>query len=203
MYARSTTIRGKPESIDAAIAFIRDEVMPTITAHEGCVGLSLVVDRETGRGIATSSWLDAAAMHASDEAMMPLRVRGGEILGGAPQVEEWEVAHMHRDHATHDGSRCRVTWSRIQDVDAGIDLWRSTLLPQIEQLEGFCSASLLVDRAGGRGCSTVTFDSQETMASSRQPGAAIREMAMAMGIGIDEVAEMELAIAHLRLPELV
>ncbi len=121
MHARSTTIRGKPEAIDAGIAFIRDEVMPAITALEGCVGMSLVVERETGRGIATSSWLDAAAMHASDEAMMPLRVRGGEVLGGAPEVEEWEVAHMHRDHATHDGSCCRITWSRIQDVDAAVE----------------------------------------------------------------------------------
>ncbi len=203
MHARSTTIRGKPEAIDAGIAFIRDEVMPVITAHEGCVGMSLVVERETGRGIATSSWIDAAAMHASDEAMVPLRMRGGEVLGGAPEVEEWEVAHMHRDHATHDGSCCRITWSRIKDVDAGVELWRSTLLPRIEQLDGFCSASLLVDRAGGRGCSTVTFDSHEALAASRERGTAIRETAMAAGIEIDEVAELDLAIAHLRLPELV
>ncbi len=203
MHARSTTIRGKPEAMDDGIAFIRDEVMPTITALEGCVGLSLVVERETGRGIATSSWLDAEAMHASDEALMPLRVRGGEVLGGAPEVEEWEVAHMHRDHATHDGSCCRVTWARSQDIDAVVEAWRTRLLPQIEQLDGFCSASLLIDRAGGRGCSTVTFDSREAMEASREPATRIREQAMAMGVEIDEVAELDLAIAHLRLPELV
>ena len=44
MYARSTTMRGRTEVVDDLTAFIRDDVMPTVTRLDGCVGLSLLVD---------------------------------------------------------------------------------------------------------------------------------------------------------------
>ena len=42
-----------------------------------------------------------------------------------------------------------------------------TILPALEELEGFCSASLLVDRASGRGVSSASFDSVEAMERNR------------------------------------
>src|SRR3990170_7352970 len=104
MFARSTTISGDPAAIDAGISFVKDEVMPEIMALDGCVGLSLVADRENGRIIATSSWDSQEAMDASRDQLAPMRSRGGEILGGSPEIEEWEVVVMHRDHPTHDGT---------------------------------------------------------------------------------------------------
>ena len=56
MHARSTTISGRPEAVNEGIAFVRDEVQPAVTALDGCLGLSLVVDRMKGRCIATSAW---------------------------------------------------------------------------------------------------------------------------------------------------
>ena len=49
MYARSTTFQARPGSIDEGIAFVRDEVMPDLMAMEGCTGLSMICDRESGR----------------------------------------------------------------------------------------------------------------------------------------------------------
>ena len=151
MYARSISITGDPGAMDQGIAYIRDEVMPTVTAMDDCIGLSTLVDRESGECIVTSSWKTEEAMMASDPNLAPMRRRGGEIMGGAPQVEVWEVAVMHRDHPAPEGACCRVVWMRLSsgDIDRGIELYRSALLPEMETLEGFCSASLLVNRDVG------------------------------------------------------
>ena len=54
MYARSTTIQAQSSSIDDGIAFVRDTVMPALEGMDGFVGVSLLVDRQSGRCIATS-----------------------------------------------------------------------------------------------------------------------------------------------------
>ena len=204
MFARSTTIHGDPGSIEAGIAYIRDDVMPAITAMDGCLGLSLVIDRESGRCIATSSWDTQESLRASADTLASYRSRGGEILGGTPEVEEWEVAVMHRDHTTREGACCRVTWAQPEDLDATLEMWRTRLLGRFEAMDGFCSASLLVDRTRGITCGTVTFDSREALEGSREQAREIRESASSeMGVSFLDIAEFELALAHLRLPELV
>ena len=63
---------------------------------------------------------------------------------------------------------------------------------------------MLVNRPAGRGCGTVVFDSAAAMAASRDQAWTIRESgAREAGVDIVDVGEFELAIAHLRLPELV
>ena len=49
-------------------------------------------------------------------------------------------------------------------------LWRWS----IEDLDGFCSASLLIDRASGRGVSSVTFDSLDAMERNRDQATALK-----------------------------
>jgi hypothetical protein len=205
MYARSTTITGDPGAIDAGIAYIRDEVMPAVTALDGCVGLSLVVDRESGRCIATSSWDTQENMRASVDKIGTFRNRASEILGGgSPEIEEWEVAVMHRSHRAQDGACCRVTWGQPTDIDATLGFFKGSVLTRIEALDGFCSASMFVDRTRGRTCGTVTFDSREALEGSREVALEMRERATReMGVTFLDVAEMDLELAHLRLPELV
>ena len=67
MYARSSTFQARPESIDEGIAFVRDEVMPTASDMDGCIGLSLICDRDSGRCIATTAWSTEDAMTASEQ----------------------------------------------------------------------------------------------------------------------------------------
>ena len=206
MHARSITIMADPQKIDSGISFVRDEVRPMITTMDGCIGLSMLVDRDSGHCIVTSAWSDEESMRATDALLRDTRARGGEIMGGAPQVEEWEVAVMHRDHQAPEGSCCRVTWLRLNhgEIDRAINVFKSGLLPQIEKLEGFCSASLLIDRMTGRACSTVAFESREAMDATREQAWTIRESgAREAGVDVTDVVEFELALAHLSLPELV
>lgn len=206
MFARSTTIMGEPEKLEAGIAYVRDQVMPTITALEGCVGLSMLADAESGQCIVTSSWSTQDRMQASDVHLVPLRMRGGQIMGGSPQVEEWEVDMMHRDHRSVGGACCRVTWMRLNrsDIDRNLALYRTAFLPEIESLSGFCSTSLMVNHADGRACSTTTYDSRRAMEESRERAWAIRNAGIRdAGVDVLDVAEYNLVLAHLRVPELV
>ena len=205
MYARSTTVLAHLKSIDAGVAHIRDEVMPTLLGMEGCIGLSMLVDRNTGRCIATSAWRTREAMLASERQLRPVRDHVAEILGNRPQVDEWEIAVLHRDHTSRSGACVRASWVRMAPAQADrvVDVYRMALLPVMQDYDGFCSASLLVDRASGLAVSSVSYDSIESMQRSREKSDALREAgAREAGVEIVEVCEFELALAHLRVPEM-
>ena len=206
MYARSTTIQGQPSSIDAGIAHTRDSVMPALEGIDGCVGLSLLVDRTSGRCIVTSSWESEEAMRASEESIRPIRDRAAELLGGSREVEEWEIAVMHREHRAGEGARVRATWVKVDpaQIDGGIDFYKTTLLPALEELEGFCSASLLVDRASGRGVAAATFDNAEAIERNTDQLDRIRATgSQDANAEVLDQCDFELAVAHLRVPEMV
>jgi heme-degrading monooxygenase HmoA len=192
-------------SIDAGIAHVRDEVLPALIGVEGCVGLSLLVDRQSGRCIATSAWESEPAMRASEAQVRPVRDRAARIFGAdTTQVDEWEIAVLHRNHNTPDGACVRVTWLEVPpaDADRGIEAFRSGLAT-IEALQGFCSASLMVNRDSGRAVVSVTFDSRDAMERTRAQASGIRSsIAQQAGGAVGEVAEFELAVAHLRVPEM-
>ena len=199
MYARSTTFHGMPGNIDAGITFIKSEAGPMLDKIEGCRGLSMLVNRETGMCIATSSWASEAAMHASDEHLRPIRDRGRDILGGSMQMDEWEIAIMHR---THHGECCRVSWLQ-GDLDAMTETFRIGILPQLEQTPGFCSASLLMNRSNGLGCATTAWETRAAMEASRSAAEDMRSRAARRAGGeIVEVHEFDLAYAHLHVPEM-
>ncbi|HEV7196161.1 MAG TPA: hypothetical protein VGN19_09485, partial [Pedococcus sp.] len=56
MHARTTTIQADRSKVEDGIARVQDQVFPAVTAMDGCAGMSLLVDRESGRCIATTSW---------------------------------------------------------------------------------------------------------------------------------------------------
>ena len=199
MYARSTTFHGRPDNLDAGITFIKNEVGPMLDRIAGCRGLSMLVDHETGQCIATSSWESEAAMRASDEQLRPIRDRGRDILGGSMQVDEWEIAVMHR---THHGECCRVSWLQ-GDLDAMTETFRAGILPELERTSGFCSASLLVNRSNGLGCATTAWETRAAMEASRPAADGMRSRLVSdAGGDIVEVHEFGLAYAHLHVPEM-
>lgn len=206
MYARSTTIEAEPSAVDAGIVHVRDVVLPALREIDGCVGVSLLADRQSGRCIATSAWETEEAMHAGAERVRPVRDRAAQVFGGRPTVDEWEIAVLHRDHHSGAGACVRATWLKIRPAqfDRAIEFYRASVLPAIGELEGFCSASLLIDRTSWRAVSSSTFDSAEAMERNGDAARSLRT-ARLRDLGADQfdVGEFELALAHLRVPELV
>jgi heme-degrading monooxygenase HmoA len=205
VYARTTTIEAKPSSLDAGIAYVREKVMPVLEGLEGHIGLSLVADRSSGRCIITSAWESEDAMRASASAVEEVRNRAAEIFGGAsPTVDEWEIAVLHREREAGAGACVRVTWASVHtdQIDAGLEIFKSAL-PALQELEGFCSASLLVDRTSGRGVSSMAFESADVMERNRGEMDRLRGSVSAEAAAqIQEEHDFELMIAHLRVPEM-
>lgn len=205
MFARTTTIQGNPGQVDAGIAHTRDEVFPVVTAMDGCIGMSLLVDRESGRCIATTAWESEAAMSASAERVRSLRDGAEQALGASgSSVEVWELAVAHRDHASPEGAFARVTWlSGIPSAEQVTDFYRMTILPRLQEMAGFCSATLMVNRDTGRAVGTLVLETRAQLESTREAARTMREATgTEMGAMIDDVAEMELAVAHLHVPEM-
>jgi heme-degrading monooxygenase HmoA len=206
MYARSSTVQGNPQSLDDAIAYMRDEVMPAVQEMDGCIGLSLMCDRDSGRCIATTAWETEEAMHNSESAVHDKRRRFAEMLGGTPEVKEWEIALLHRVHHAPDGACSRVLWSQGNPADAErvIDALRMNLLARMEDLPGFCSVSMLLDRENGRGATAVVYESRQAMDRALDMAKPLRqEFEQMTGWRFTEIAEFDLALAHLRVPETV
>ena len=207
MYARSTTIQAQPLSVDIGIAHVRDVVMPALQELDGFVGLSLLVDRQSGTCIATSAWDGLQTMRASAERVARVRDRAAMMFDGSARVEEWDIALLHRDHQSHEGACVRATWLKVvpDQLNRSLDFYRTAVLPEMENLDGFCSASLMVDHpACRRAVSCSTFDSMDAMARNRDRATELRSRRVRdLGAEVVDVVEFELAIARLRVPELV
>ncbi len=206
MYARSTNVLGQPTMTDAGIEHTRDVVMPQVKGMSGCVGISVLADHASGRCIVTTAWETEAALRGSADTVTPIRARAAEQFGGEVTVDEWEVAYLHRAHRAGDGACARVTWAEGDPaaIDRIVEYFKTSLMPRVEQLDGFCSASLMIDRARGRSCVTASYDSTQAMAKAADTAMGMRaDLVQETGMRVVEVAGFELVLAHLDVPELV
>jgi hypothetical protein len=179
--------------------------MPALQDMDGYVGLSLLADRQTGRCIATSAWESDEAQRASAERIGPVRDQAAATFGGSATVEAWEIAVLHRQRSSDTGACVRATWVTLplDEMDAGVEYFRTSVLPQVEHLDGFCSASLLVDPGSGRGVSSVSFRNRDAMERNRAQATALKvESIRKAGASEVDEGEFDLVLAHLRVPEL-
>ena len=206
MFVRTTEVQADPSKIDDGIAVVRDEVFPAVSAMEGCVGMSLLANRESGRCIATTAWQSLEDAMASADKVVSLRSRAEQSMNSSgSEVHQWEVAVVHRDHAAPQAACARLTWLSGDPgtADRTIDIYRMAVLPRLEEMEGFCSASLMIDREAGRAVGTVVFDDERSMDASSSDARGIRDkVASELGATVERVDEMEMVFAHLHVPEM-
>jgi heme-degrading monooxygenase HmoA len=165
----------------------------------------MLADRENGRVIVSSAWADEDALKSSAEMVRPMQDRLMQMLGADDAlIQNWDIAVLHREKPSGDGARAQVTWSRIapNSMDTLLNAYRGSMLARLQTLPGFCSLSLVVDRKQGRIVSVTSFDSAATCEQNRKPARGFREeFAQAVGARITDVAEMDVAVAHLHVPD--
>ena len=205
MYARSNTVHADPQRVDAGIDYVRDEVMPAVQTMPGNMGLSMLCDRDSGRCIVTTSWDSEETMSASREAVRAMRDRAVDVMGGAIDAQEWEIGVLHRAHQAPEGACCRVTWTRGDParMDEMAETFRMGIVPRLDEIPGFCSVSVMGDRQTGMSVMTATYDDRASLDGSAEGVRSMREqLSQQMGTEVTEMAEFELAIHHLRVPEM-
>ena len=73
----------------------------------------------------------------------------------------------------------------------------------LEELDGFCSGNLLVDRASGRGVAAASFDNAEAMERNKDALDTIKATGnQEANAEVLDQCDFELAVAHLRVPQM-
>jgi hypothetical protein len=205
MFVRATTIHADLDRLQDGIDYIRREVVPAARALPGNLGLSMNVDRDTGLAMVATAWETEADRDASMTALGEQREKATMLLGATTFVTELlELAVLDRLRPAQAGFWTRLTRVAIAPelVDQAIDAFASSTLHDLQLLDGYCSAVLLVDRARGLGGVQVTFDSRQALETSRFRAEQLRDIGTAKsGAGVVEVREAEVVIAGISLPQ--
>jgi hypothetical protein len=200
VHSRTATFQGRPDTIDAGVAYLRNDAVPAILAMPACIGMSVLADRQSGLCIVTTAWETRGAMHASVSKIRPIRERIAKTLGGIAEVEEWEVAAMNRLHSSAQATCARVTWLRVERAAADLVVkdFLDETLPALRGIRGFCSTSLLVNRERGRVAVSVAYDGPEALQRRMSRSDGRHDV----GNDIIMVKEFDLVMPHLRVPDL-
>lgn len=217
----STTVGSS--DVDQCIAGVRDDTWPAVRDIEGCLGLSLLVDRhwrlpvrkpghgewgtrlrETARLVVSTAWESEESLRSSRERALALTVEVTERAGSeASTVDEWELTSFLHAHPTGPGTPVRTALSRVNpaNVRQALDYYHGTLLPQLEQLEGFASATLLLNRANGSSVLSLAFDSREALEATRDEADYLRARSShEVDVEFLDFAEFELVLSQFQAP---
>jgi hypothetical protein len=88
-------------------------------------------------------------------------------------------------------------------MDEMAETFRMGIVPRLDEIPGFCSVSVMGDRQTGMSVMTATYDDRASLDGSAEGVRSMREQfSQQMGTEVTEMAEFELAIHHLRVPEM-
>lgn len=204
MYGRSTTMKIPVDRLDEAVTFANERLLPTVRGCDGSLGMSMAVNRENGSSIMVSSWKTREAMVASEPLVDGLRAEAAVLFGDDPLVGEWKIAAMHRARPSSPESYLMVTWAKVDhgDTDAVLELYQNWALPQVQQLPGFQSSSVMVMPDLGNIVGSVSFVDRLSAEQARGGIDHIRREGImaAKGYYLD-LEDFDLVIAHLDVPE--
>jgi heme-degrading monooxygenase HmoA len=94
MFARVSTIWGKPDQVEAGISHYREQTVPAARKMAGFKGAYLLVDRKSGKSMGITFWDTEKNLQASAAAADKLRAQASKIIDASnlPAVEIYEVA---------------------------------------------------------------------------------------------------------------
>ncbi|MFJ9772204.1 antibiotic biosynthesis monooxygenase [Kitasatospora sp. NPDC101157] len=182
MFVRTVYATGHPDRIEQTLDRFRTEALVLLTARPGYRGYGLFTDRALGK-ITMSSWWDSSEAERDSEAA--LAQRRGELLaplGGTLTIDVWEALVTAPPGEAGPGGGFRLTRSEVDPArtDEAARVFRDRVLPELEERDGFVTATMLADRATGRLAVGAIYADQEGFEASRGPTADSRAQALAV-----------------------
>ncbi|HLH58620.1 MAG TPA: ester cyclase [Streptosporangiaceae bacterium] len=201
MHVRMNMLAGDPGLIDEATRYLETTVRPTVESQRGNRGLAVLANAELGTCVVASYWESPDAMAASEQAVQVPRKEITELVKGTVTVEHFEVPIFARRSRPAPGAGVRLIRVDADParLDAAIEEFRRTAVPELMERPGLCSAQLLADRGTGRCMVVLAFGDVEALAASRASGAELRaRIAAAAHVTVRSVEEYSLAFSTVR-----
>lgn len=201
MYVRANMLSADPAKLDTGKTFVQEQVVPALESIPGYRGIAMSANRDTGRGAVVTFWEDLDSLRASEERVAPMRDEGANQLGGTLTPQVMEVLVRHIVHDPQPGCWNRVSTVSIgpDDFDRTVEVFRSSTIPALEAMDGFCAAVLSVNRDEGRGVAVTTWRDHDCLEHSRERADTLRKEVTDKAHGtvesVDE-AEVLLSMRH-------
>ena len=195
MQVRVITISGVT-NVDAGVNLIRDQVLPICQAQKGYLGTTVSADRANSLVGIITMWETAEDREASNDALAQSRIDVANAVGGSFTVENYEQVVMEANAMPAVGSAlsvARLSMSPDQ-MDANIDYFRSTPMPEMLATSGVQAVRNLVNRETGQAIVGVVFSDADAMAAAAGAAASRREAAAARGITFESISNREILL---------
>lgn len=201
MYVRMNVVIADPEKLDESIKHAATKVAPLVATLPGNRGMLMSVDRELGRGVVTTMWDSLDALQASEAKVTNTRADAGRIAGGAVDVYVLEVLERHMLTDPQAGCWQRATTLAVDEdnIDTLTDTFRTSTLPALDAMDGFCGAVLLLDRESGRCIVVATWRDHDALTASTERVDSLRQEVRDKAHGtVMSVEEREVVFAEFR-----
>lgn len=198
MYIRANVMTADPASIDDLVAFTEKTVLPLVASLPGYLGLSMAVERTTGRGAVVTFWKDLDSLRASESQVAGVRAQAAAIGQGSVEPEILEVVERQVRSLPTPGCWNRVTTVTVdpRDIDKAIQVFKTSTVPGLDAMADFCAATMNVDRERGVAIAVSTWRNREAMEESSERVNGLRqEMADKSHGTVTAIDEQEIVIA--------
>jgi heme-degrading monooxygenase HmoA/predicted ester cyclase len=201
MYVRMNMLSGDPARLAEGARYLEGTVRPHVEAQHGNRGLAFLTNADLGLCVIASYWDTVDAMTASEQAVQVSRKEITELMRGTVTVEQYEVPVFVRRSRPPAGAGVRMTRTEGSpaSLDAAIDEFRNTAIPELMDMPGICSAQLMADRATGRAIVVTAWEDAAAMAAARAAAARLRADVIAVTHAqIRSVEEFRLEFSSVR-----
>jgi heme-degrading monooxygenase HmoA len=182
--------------MDAGVAYIRDDVLPMMSAQHGFRGISVSADRNGEILGALTMWASEEDLDASDSALDKARDGAVKIVGGVMTVETYEQTTEAMARLPVAGNALVVTRMTVHpaSIDEHIAFFERHLLPAIEVQPGFCAFRTMVNRGHGRCVVGIVWVDRPSLDAYMVSMPGVRDVALERGIRVDELSYREIIL---------